>query len=212
MAKKFREKLRKLNPFTRPATLEELPKPLPANPDQRLVRVYVEGYEDVAFWRGIFDHFQNPYMRFEISVPNRADLPKGKKVLMGMIPRSSDELILCVDSDFDFLFADRTEQSREVNNARYMFHTYAYATENFLCYAPSLHNICMNIPARSTRCSSGTPTQRSSPRRTSFRSSTSSRRCASATSTWRTTAKKRSNGSGATWPNARRCSASATRR
>ena len=112
MAKKFREKLRKLNPFTRPATLEELPKPLPANPDQRLVRVYVEGYEDVAFWRGIFDHFQNPYMRFEISVPNRADLPKGKKVLMGMIPRSSDELILCVDSDFDFLSADRTEQSR----------------------------------------------------------------------------------------------------
>ena len=143
MAKKFREKLRKFNPFTRPMTLDELPKPLPANPDQRLVRVYVEGYEDVAFWRGIFDHFQNPYMRFEISVPNRADLPKGKKVLMGMIPRSSDELILCVDSDFDFLFADRTEQSREVNNARYMFHTYAYATENFLCYAPSLHNVCV---------------------------------------------------------------------
>ena len=83
MAKKFREKLRKLNPFTRPATLEELPKPLPANPDQRLVRVYVEGYEDVAFWRGIFDHFQNPYMRFEISVPNRADLPKGKKERYG---------------------------------------------------------------------------------------------------------------------------------
>ena len=151
MAKKFREKLRKLNPFTRPATLEELPKPLPANPDQRLVRVYVEGYEDVAFWRGIFDHFQNPYMRFEISVPNRADLPKGKKVLMGMIPRSSDELILCVDSDFDFLFADRTEQSREVNNARYMFHTYAYATENFLCYAPSLHNICVKATKNDTR-------------------------------------------------------------
>ena len=32
MAKKFREKLRKLNPFTRPMTLDELPKPLPANP------------------------------------------------------------------------------------------------------------------------------------------------------------------------------------
>ena len=76
-------------------------------------------------------------------MPNRADLPKGKKVLMGMIPRSSEELILCVDSDFDFLFADRTEQSREVNAARYMFHTYAYATENFLCYAPSLHNVCV---------------------------------------------------------------------
>ena len=151
MAKKFREKLRKFNPFTRPMTLDELPKPLPANPDQRLVKVYVEGYEDVAFWRGIFDHFQNPYMRFEISVPNRADLPKGKKVLMGMIPRSSEELLLCVDSDFDYLFAGRTPQSKEVAEAKFMFHTYAYATENYLCYAPSLHNVCVRATKNDTR-------------------------------------------------------------
>ena len=151
MAKKFREKLRTLNPFTRPMTLDELPQPLPANPDQRLVRVYVEGYEDVAFWRGIFDHFHNPYLRFEISVPDRGDLPKGKKVLMGMIPHSSEELILCVDSDFDYLFAGRTEQSREVAGARFMFHTYAYATENYLCYAPSLHNVCVKATKNDTR-------------------------------------------------------------
>ncbi len=151
MARKFREKLRKANPFTRPETLEELPQPLPANPDQRLVKVYVEGYEDVAFWRGIFDHFQNPYLRFEISVPDRGDLPKGKKVLLGTIPRSSEELLLCVDSDFDYLFAGRTEQSREVLGARYMFHTYAYATENYLCYAPSLHNVCVKATKNDTR-------------------------------------------------------------
>ncbi|HJA96225.1 MAG TPA: DUF4435 domain-containing protein [Candidatus Alistipes faecavium] len=151
MARKFREKLRKANPFTRPETLEELPQPLPANPDQRLVKVYVEGYEDVAFWRGIFDHFQNPYLRFEISVPDRGDLPKGKKVLLGTIPNSSEELLLCVDSDFDYLFAGRTEQSREVLGARYMFHTYAYATENYLCYAPSLHNVCVKATKNDTR-------------------------------------------------------------
>ena len=151
MAKKFREKLRKFNPFTRPMTLDELPKPLPANPDLRLVKVYVEGYEDVAFWRGIFDHFQNPYLRFEISVPDRGDLPKGKKVLMGMIPRSSEELLLCVDSDFDYLFAGRTPQSKEVAEAKFMFHTYAYATENYLCYAPSLHNVCVKATKNDTR-------------------------------------------------------------
>ena len=44
---------------------------------RRVVNVFVEGYEDVAFWRGIFDHFDNPFLRFEISVPNREDLPKG---------------------------------------------------------------------------------------------------------------------------------------
>ena len=132
----MREKLRKLNPFARQPTLDELPHPLPANTDQRLVKVYVEGYEDVAFWRGIFDHFQNPYLRFEISVPDRGDLPKGKKVLLSMIPRSGEELLLSVDSDFDYLFAGRTEQSSEVIGAKFMFHTYAYATEHYNRYAP----------------------------------------------------------------------------
>ena len=117
--------------------------PLPVDDGRRRVQVFVEGYEDVAFWRSIFDHFQNDYLRFEISVPNRDDLPKGKKVLLSMIPRSGEELLLCVDSDFDYLVEDRTETSREVNGAQFMFHTYTYATENYLCYAPSLHNVCV---------------------------------------------------------------------
>ncbi len=151
MSNKFRENLRKINPFAHSAKPRELASPLPVDSKQRLVKVYVEGYEDVAFWRGIFDHFRNPYLRFEISVPDRGDLPKGKKVLMSMIPHASEELILCVDSDFDYLFADRTPQSKEVNGARYMFHTYAYATENYLCYAPSLHNICVKATKNDTR-------------------------------------------------------------
>jgi len=143
------DRLRRLNPFSglKP---EPLPRPLPADPGQRLVRVFVEGYEDVAFWRSIFDHFRNPYLRFEISVPNREDLPKGKKVLMSMIPRSSEELLLCVDSDFDYLFDGATAQSREILEAPFMFHTYAYATENYLCYAPSLHNVCVKATKNDT--------------------------------------------------------------
>ena len=151
MATNLSEKLRRWNPFARTASNAELPRPLPpADPAQRLVHVYVEGYEDVAFWRGVFDHFQNPFLRFEISVPNRADLPKGKKVLMSMIPRSSEEMLLCVDSDFDYLIDQATEQSREVNGATFMFHTYAYATENYLCYAPSLHNVCVRATKNDT--------------------------------------------------------------
>ncbi len=128
-----------------------LPQPLPVGREQRLVRVFVEGYEDVAFWRGIFDHFANPFLRFEISVPMREDLPKGKKILMSMIEQSSPEMILCVDSDFDDLFHNTTAQSREINRAEYMFHTYAYATENYLCYAPSLHNVCVKATKNDTR-------------------------------------------------------------
>ncbi len=151
MARTMVEKLRNIGFTSRNEEPDALPRPLPDDPAQRLVRVYVEGYEDVAFWRGIFDHFRNPYLRFEISVPNRPDLPKGKKVLLSMIPQSSEELLLCVDSDFDYLFGNRTDQSREVNGARFMFHTYAYATENYLCYAPSLHNVCVKATKNDTR-------------------------------------------------------------
>ena len=123
--------------------VETLPPALPIDDGRRLVRVFVEGYEDVAFWRGIFDHFHNPYLRFEISVPTREDLPKGKKVLLSMADRANEELLLCMDSDFDYLFEEEDEMSRRIVESPYMFHTYTYATENYLCYAPSLHNVCV---------------------------------------------------------------------
>ena len=130
----------------------KLPDILPPEDDRYLVRVYVEGYEDVAFWRGIFDHFKNPYLRFEISVPNRDDLPKGKQVLLSMLGHCNEEnTLLCVDSDFDYLFNGATEQSQRVLEAKNMFHTYAYATENYLCYAPSLHNVCVKSTKNDTR-------------------------------------------------------------
>ncbi len=120
-----------------------LPISLPIEDGKRRVRVFVEGYEDVAFWRGIFDHFTNPYLRFEISVPTRHDLPKGKKVLLSMADQANEEMLLCMDSDFDYLFDDEDEVSRMIVESPYMFHTYTYATENYLCYAPSLHNVCV---------------------------------------------------------------------
>ena len=151
MAYNLPKKLKWLNPFGKPERNPGLPEPLPDTSKKRLVKVYVEGYEDVAFWRAIFDHFRNPYIRFEISVPDRGDLPKGKKVVMSMIPRSSEELLLCVDSDFDYLFDGATETARLVNDSPYLFHTYAYATENYLCYAPSLHNVCVKATKNDTR-------------------------------------------------------------
>ncbi|MBQ2416585.1 MAG: DUF4435 domain-containing protein [Alistipes sp.] len=128
-----------------------LPEPLRVNDGKTIVRVFVEGYEDVAFWRGIFDHFINPYLRFEISVPTREDLPKGKKVLINNADNASELMLLCMDSDFDYLLSDDDEQSRLVTTHPYMFHTYAYATENYLCYAPSLHNVCVKATKNDTR-------------------------------------------------------------
>lgn len=121
-----------------------------ANGEYRLVNVFVEGYDDVAFWRGIFDDYETDRLKFEISVPPRKDLAKGKRVLLDMIPESGPNLLLCMDSDFDYLFNGNTEQSRLVNDSPYVFHTYAYATENYLCHPPSLHRVCAKATKNDT--------------------------------------------------------------
>lgn len=129
-----------------------LPERLAPQKGCRLIMVYVEGYEDVAFWRGVFDDFESKDFTFEITVPLRGDLAKGKKVVMRLADeQSSDDAIFCVDSDFDYLFADQTEMSMKINNTPRIFHTYAYATENYLCYAPSLHNICVKSTNNDTK-------------------------------------------------------------
>ncbi len=128
-----------------------MPSRLPARKGQRLVEVHVEGYDDVAFWRGIFDDFESDKVIFEISVPPRSDLAKGKRVVMDMIPESGPLLLLCVDSDFDYLFGGCTPQSKHVLSSPYLFHTYAYATENYLCWAPALHTVCTKATKNDTR-------------------------------------------------------------
>ena len=116
----------------------------------RVVRVFVEGYDDVAFWRGIFDDYETDRLKFEIGVPPREDLAKGKKVLLGMLDQCGEDTILCMDSDFDYLFGSYNEQSRIVNDTPCLFHTYAYATENYLCYPPSLHKVCVKATKNDT--------------------------------------------------------------
>ena len=131
---------------------EELPERLPPEKGCRRFMVYVEGYEDVAFWRGVFDDFESDDFTFEISVPLRDDLAKGKKVVLRMAEKPQpDDSLYCIDSDFDYLFQSVHEESYRITHSPYMFHTYAYATENYVCYAPSLHNVCVRATKNDTR-------------------------------------------------------------
>ena len=130
---------------------EKIPERLPIDAGKRLVTVMVEGYEDVAFWRGIFDRYESDKVTFEITVPLRKDLAKGKKTLLGQADKCGPNTILCMDSDFDYLFADQTEQAAEINSSPFIFHTYVYSTENYICYAPSLHNICVKATKNDTK-------------------------------------------------------------
>lgn len=107
------------------------------------IAVYVEGYEDIAFWRNIFDRFTTPSRKFQIMTPARSDLAKGKKVVLGFVEKSGANLLLCVDSDFDNLFPNANAQANKVNNCKFLIQTYAYAIENLQCYPPSLQTVAV---------------------------------------------------------------------
>ncbi len=116
--------------------------------ERNRVVVYVEGYDDIPFWRNIFDLYESPAHRFEITTPVRNDFAKGKKVVLGFAPQAGPRLLLCVDSDFDHIFPDQSSVSRTMRDSPWVLQTYAYAIENYLCYPPSLHSVC----TRATKC------------------------------------------------------------
>jgi hypothetical protein len=109
---------------------------------------YVESYDDIYFWRTVLSEFEDDKRYFEVMLPSKGNLTRGKKsVLMNFLkgePLGKD-MIACVDADYDYLMQGRTDTSRRILSSPYIFHTYVYAIENFQCYAPSLHNVCVSV-------------------------------------------------------------------
>ena len=112
---------------------------------RRKVVAYVESYEDISFWRSLLADYENENLYFEVMLPSANSLAKGKKtVLMNQLGKQLGEnMIACVDSDYDYLLQGRTQTSQYINNNPYVFQTYAYAIENYHCYAEGLHEVCV---------------------------------------------------------------------
>ena len=123
---------------------------------RRRIVAYVESYDDIYFWRTVLSPFEDDSRYFEVMLPSKINLTRGKKsVLMNFIEeggaRSENgtvlgrNMIACVDADYDYLKQGCTEQSKKVLESPYVFHTYVYAIENYQCYAPSLHDVCVSV-------------------------------------------------------------------
>jgi len=115
---------------------------------RRRIVAYVESYDDIYFWRTVLTGFEDDKRYFEVVLPSKVNLTRGKKsVLMNFLqgePLGRD-MIACVDADYDYLIQGATAQSKRILESPYVFHTYVYAIENYQCYAPSLHNVCVSV-------------------------------------------------------------------
>jgi hypothetical protein len=114
---------------------------------KRRIVAYVESYDDIYFWRTVLGPFEDDTRYFEVMLPSKVNLTRGKKsVLMNFIEgQTGPDMIACVDADYDYLLQGVTASSKKILESPYVFHTYVYAIENYQCYAPSLHDVCVAV-------------------------------------------------------------------
>lgn len=114
---------------------------------RRRIVAYVESYDDVLFWRTLLGNYEDDTRYFEVMLPSNRALERGKRsVLMSLLYNNvGQDMIACVDADYDFLIQGATNTSKNIISNPFIFHTYAYSIENLQCYAPSLHNVCVMV-------------------------------------------------------------------
>ena len=148
---------------------------------RRRIVAYVESYDDIYFWRTVLSPLEDDHRYFEVMLPSKQSLTRGKKSVLksllgeeqlrvltaypqadgagqeggGTEPQADaaalelsplgKDMIACVDADYDYLMQGCTKTSQLMLQNPYVFHTYVYAIENYQCYAPSLHDVCVSV-------------------------------------------------------------------
>ena len=114
---------------------------------KRKIVAYVESYDDVFFWRTVLGRFEDETRVFDIMLPSRNQhLDRGKKAaISNMLKGLGRDMIACVDADYDYILQGETDMSKQMLSSPYIFHTYAYAIENYQCYAKGLHETCVMV-------------------------------------------------------------------
>lgn len=112
----------------------------------RTIVAYVESYDDVWFWRSVLQEFETKDLHFDVMLPSRNVLLRGKKSAMANLvegKRLGASMLACVDADYDYLMQRCNEHSRALLDNPYIIHTQAYAIESYHCYAEGLHEACV---------------------------------------------------------------------
>lgn len=120
---------------------------LTGNPNR--VMVEVEDDIDREFWRDLlkplclekdlhFNCFQTIVKGKEIVEA------RGKARIIGLSSSLNENHIGCVDSDYDWLLSEQTQDGKTISSNKYLLQTYAYSIESFMCQADTLADFCCN--------------------------------------------------------------------
>ncbi len=109
-----------------------------AKMEEKDTYVYVEGIDDVDFWYKLFDDD-----KVDVSATSREEKNKshkGKSALRKLLDQANKNLIIAIDSDFDFLCPRNNEAAIEFNDCKYVIQTQFYSKEN-ITFQPNSVNL-----------------------------------------------------------------------
>lgn len=95
--------------------------------------VMVEGKSDVEFWEVIFRKFA-PELKLKFNY--YSEKGGGRNEVVNYKKYAEQRLLLCVDSDYNYLLQDE-----EILNNLYIFQTYTHSIENYNCIPENLNKM-----------------------------------------------------------------------
>jgi len=107
--------------------------------------VLVEDIYDQRFWECIIENVK-PDLKDKIDFPNPTPKgTRGKDILEKFRNYVSKKIIICVDSDCEYLYDHNVWY---IDIAEYIYHTVVYSKENFQCHHLSLNEIPKNLTTK----------------------------------------------------------------
>lgn len=113
------------------------------------VTVEVEDTIDKDFWNDLLGelcpekefHF-DPYHTVTKDDGSSELKGKGKSQIINASTKFNAWHIGCVDSDYDWILSDYTDDGKTINSNKYLLQTYAYSIENLMCLSNTLGDFC----------------------------------------------------------------------
>lgn len=104
--------------------------------------VLVEDIYDERFWQCIIENVK-PDLKDKIDFPNPTpEGTRGKDILKNFEKFVNKKIIICVDSDCEYLYKNEDEV---LYCANYIYNTIVHSKENFQCNHLSLNEICKDL-------------------------------------------------------------------
>jgi hypothetical protein len=108
------------------------------------ISVLVEDIYDERFWQCLIENVK-PSLKNKINFPHPASTgTRGKNILENFKNFVNNKLIICIDSDCEYLHNHNVWYMSE-----YIYNTFVYTKENFQCNHLVLNEICKDLISRS---------------------------------------------------------------